>query len=304
MIRLAVVGSENGPWAEAALRLREATIVLKENDSREDPSFFLAPTDCEAVVFAGPGTARPNSVQRCLAAGKHVLLTVAAGLSSETLLELSSHAVRTGLQLAMVNPDRFLPSRQLIRQQLDAGKLGQPGLIRLHRWEFLPRNAEEASDALPQPLVRDLDVTQWLMGRFPEVVFALEQQADRASGERGRLLQVHLGFPEGGMALIGYTNRLPAGDPYQSLSLIGSSGAAHADDHQNMQLAFQGGHPRAVRMDEQKREWSSLLQDFVDGLQAGRDFSPGVASWRRALDTAYAVKCSLQSGKAVSGDGC
>lgn len=304
MIRLAVVGGENGPWAEAALRLREATIVMKGNDSGEEPSVFLAPTDCEAVVFAGTGTTSPNSVRRCLAAGKHVLLTVDAGLSSETLLELSSHAVRTGWQLALVNPDRFLPSRQLIRQQLDAGKLGQPGLIRLHRWEFLPQNAEEISEALPQPLVRDLDVTQWLMGRFPEVVFALEQQADKASGERGRLLQVHLGFSEVGMALIDYTNRLPAGAPYHSLSLIGSSGAAHADDHQNMQLAFRGGHPLAVRMDEQKRQWSSLLQDFVNGLQAGRDFSSGVASWRRALDTAYAVKCSLQSGKAVSGDGC
>ena len=38
-------------------------------------------------------------------------------------------------QVVVVNSDQFLPSRQLIRQQLDTGKLGEVGLVRVHRWE-------------------------------------------------------------------------------------------------------------------------------------------------------------------------
>ena len=97
------------------------------------------------------------------------------------------------------------------------------------------------------------------------------------------------------MALIDYSNQLPEGDGYQSLSVIGSTGAAYADDHQNMQLVFRGGHAQAVRAEETGRRHAALIQELVDGLKAGGDVSSTVADWRRVVDLANAVTQSMQT---------
>src|SRR5262249_16610800 len=160
---------------------------------------------------------------------------------------------------------------------LDAGKLGEVGLVRVHRW---------GSGASGNPMVRDLDLASWLVGKQPNLVYAV--------GREG-LIQVHLGFPEGGMALLDSTDRLPRGDASHSLSVIGSAGAAYADDHQNMQLVYRGGHPQAVRADEGARQFTALIQEFADGVQAGRDLSGTPTSWKRVWAVVAAVERSLQS---------
>ena len=192
-------------------------------------------------------------------------------------------------QEVVINPDRFLPSRQLIRQQLDAGKLGEVGLIRIHRWE--PVSGKDAGD-LPAGLLRDLDLVMWLVGKLPDAIHAVEQ-----SNASGRFVQVHLGFPGGTMALIDYTNRLPAGDGYQSLSVIGSVGAAYADDHQNMQLVFRGGHAQAVRAEESGRRHAATVQEQIDSLKSGHDVAASVAEWQNVLKVAETVRCAMTSGE-------
>ena len=193
----------------------------------------------------------------------------------------------------LVNPDRFLPSRQLIRQQLESGKLGDVGLVRVHRWE--PSDSASADDihGLPASLLRDLDVVLWLVGKAPDAIYAVEHTESTHNDSRGRFLQVHLSFPGGAMALLDFAGRLPPGDGYQSLSVIGSAGAAYADDHQNMQLVFRGGRPQAVRAEETGRRHSALVQEFVEALQAGGDVSKHFAEWENVLKVAEAVRQSL-----------
>src|SRR5262249_29583039 len=130
----------------------------------------------------------------------------------------------------------------------------------------------------------------------PDRVFAVESKASAAPG---RLIQVHLGFPGGCSALLDYTNGLPAGDGYQSLSVIAASGAAYADDHQNTQLLFRGGHPQGVRADERAGQLAAMAQEFVDALAAGRDPSAGADEWRAVFALAEQVKESLATGEAV-----
>src|SRR5262249_44090281 len=119
----------------------------------------------------------------------------------------------------------------------------------------------------------------------------------------GSLVQVHLGFPGGAMALIEHTDRLPPGDGYQSLAVIGTAGAAYADDHQNMQLAYRGGRPQAVRTEEEAGALAALVQDFADALRAGRDLSASVPAWQGVLAVADAARRSLASRQAVPLEG-
>jgi predicted dehydrogenase len=102
------------------------------------------------------------------------------------------------------------------------------------------------------------------------------------------------------MAVIDDADLLPAGDGYQSLSLIGSSGATYADDHQNVQLVYRGGHPRAVRTDESEGHLLALAQSFVRALSEGADLSASVSSWRAVIAVAQAARQSVASQQAIA----
>jgi predicted dehydrogenase len=248
------------------------------------------------VVLLDPHPGECELIHRCLEAGRHTLLAARPWLTAGVLDGLADAASGAGVQLAVLNADRFLPSRQLIRQQLDAGRLGEPGLVRIHRW--VQRGAPDAGagEGPAAPMARDIDTASWLMGAPPEVVFALQVEGDHGGG---RSTLVHLGFPGGGMALIDYSDDLPPGDGYRSLSLIGSSGAAYADDHQNAQLVYRGGHPQALGVDEGGKERLALVQAFVDGIAQGQDFTASVSAWRTVMAGADAARESVASRRAV-----
>jgi predicted dehydrogenase len=291
MVRLAVSGDESA-WHGVASRLLKATI-----ETCFDVARMPAPPEaCDAMVFVGHNHPEPELIERCLSAGKHVLLATGPYVSSDVLETLSVAARDAEVRLAIVNPDRFLPSRQVIRQQLDAGCLGAPGLVRLHRWEPAAGRTLDMSPGW----VRDLELAIWLAGKLPNLVYAIEPVANDRDTLPGPILQIHLGFPEGAMALIDYAACLPAGEGYQSLSVIGSAGAAYADDHQNMQLVYQGGRPRAMRADEGAVQLGAMVQEFVDALHAGHDFAASVSAWRDVLAVVEAVERSLVSRQAIA----
>ncbi len=298
MIRLAVPSTEEALWREIAPRLRGA--VLETASDTRGPSL---PEAC-AVVFLGPSQPDPAALQGLLEAGQHVLLATEAYLTSDELEDLFDVAQQANVRLAVVNPDRYLPSRQLIRQQLDAGKLGEAVLVRSHRWEPVASSDRLDASPIPGPLLRDLELALGLLGKQPNRVYALVRAANESTALHGRYIQSHLGFPGGGMALIDYANRLPPGDAYRSLTVIGSAGAAYADDHQNLQLVYRGGHPQAVRTEEGPRQLAALVQEFVDALHAGHDTPGDMATWRAAWTVAAALRRSIETGQAIAlGDG-
>ena len=144
-IRLALRGA--GPvLRQLQARLRGATVAPYPGADRP-------PGDCDAVVLLDSRPGESGLIQRCLETGRHTLLAARPWLTASVLDGLAAAASRAGVQLAVLNPDRFLPSRQLIRQQLDAGRLGAPGLVRIHRW--VP------SGALPSDAVVPTDGAGW-----------------------------------------------------------------------------------------------------------------------------------------------
>jgi predicted dehydrogenase len=203
---------------------------------------------------------------------------------------------------AVLNPDRYLPSRQLIHLELAAGKLGEPGLVRIHRWEASADQLPSAGD-LPGPLLCDLDIALWLHGQPPNLVYASEPPAPSSAEKSGRLIQIHLGFPSSRMALIDYASSLPAGDGYTALSVIGSAGAAYADDHQNMQLAFLGGRPQAVRTTEGFGYLRRLADEVNHVVAAGSDFADCAKAWHNVQALAAAIHKSLATREAVPLEG-
>ena len=65
-----------------------------------------------------------------------------------------------------------------------------------------------------------------LAGQRPRAVYATARWLSRSRFQEPEYVQLHLGFANGGMALIDHAQTLPPGEGYYSLSLIGSKGAA------------------------------------------------------------------------------
>ena len=149
-------------------------------------------------------------------------------------------------------PWRFSPQAQSIRSSLDDGQLGTPGLLRLHHW----RPGAITMDTQ----IAAIDLALWLFDATPDATH-------HAASAGNRLF--HLGFPGGGMAMIDFCSTPDEGEGYHSLSLIGSRGAAYADDHRNRNLIFTGGAANAELPGYTNAFIQPMLEDFLATLSTG-----------------------------------
>ena len=180
-----------------------------------DGEFDAAVVDCSADAAGA------------IAAGKHVLVGAPVADSLEETEELLKAADEAGVFLAVGGLPVNVPANRVILDRLSSGKLGEPGLLRVHCW------SGESGRALASKLYGHIDLAIRFFGSSPAELYSV------ARGEQS-YLQVHLGFAGGGMAVLDFSDRLPAGQGYDSLSLIGSSGAAYSDDHHNTHLPLNG----------------------------------------------------------------
>ena len=243
----------------------------------------------DAVIIPEPNHPRSSLALQAAEAGKHVLtaspLASSAGDAEKVVDACRSADVRLMASSAL----RFMPSQQAVKTALAEGKLGEPGLLRMHRWSP-PSGPNNADDIVLGGAVVGIDLAIWLFNVSPTEVYAVG---------RSGYAQVHLGFPDGGMALIDEARTLPDGDGYLSLSLIGSTGAVYADDHHNRNLVFQGGDPSAIDTGQGSAALIAQLEEFVAAIEEGRDPASSGAENRTALQVAEAAVTSLQSQNAL-----
>jgi predicted dehydrogenase len=280
MMRIGLLGESS--WAacyrEAARRLPDVEpAFLNSMDSLDD---------WDAVIVLTELKSRADAALRAARAGKHLLVASPIAETAEQALELIDACRELGLILMAGLSMRFQPSLMTIKTALSEGKLGEPGLLRIHLWQSSLIDNPYIS---PQ-LTGGLDLANWFFSALPDTVFALAGHG---------YLQVHLGFPGGGMALLDLETSLPDGDSYTSVSLIGSTGAAYADDHHNRNLLFNGGAPRAIEAGLGDYCLLNQLREFVESLQANCAPQAGGEAYMQAMLVAEAVRRSVVSGASL-----
>ncbi len=265
----------------------------------------------DAVVIDAPNRSHASYIAAAAMLDKHVLVEAPMALSSADAEEVTNACRDAGVRLMVGAASRFVPATQVVKDSIDSGKIGQPGLLRIHRWESrdtgdwptLEAGAEVDGGTVISQVVRELDVASWLFGSPPTSVYATGRKHGSAGLPNHDYVQVHLGFPDDGMALIDYSAALPSGDGYSSLSVIGSTGAAYSDDHQNMNLLYRGGAPQAIDTGYGAQHVLAQLQAFVDAIAEERDPPVTGADGIAALQVAEAVQASIDSGRSATMDG-
>ncbi len=135
-----------------------------------------------------------------------------------------------------------------LKQAVESGKLGDTGLLRIHRWE-----SQKISH--PEALAEEVDLAVWLFDSTPTEIYTIKKTG---------YSQVHLGFTGGGMSIITVDTTVPEGSDYYSASLIGSKGAIYADDHRNMNLVLKSSGTQAIRC----TQGSMAIKNFLNDLQS------------------------------------
>ncbi len=243
----------------------------------------------DAVIIPESSHARSSLALQATEAGKHILTASPLAPSTEDAAKVVDACQSADVRLMASNSLRFMPSHQAVKKALTDGNLGEPGLLRMHRWSQ-PSGPTNAEDVVLGGAVNGIDLAIWLFDGLPTEVYAVG---------RSGYAQVHLGFPDGGMALIDEARTLPNGDGYLSLSLIGSSGAAYADDHHNRNLVFQGGDPGAIDTGQGSAALTAQLEEFVTAVEERREPAASGPENQTAIQVAEAAVTSLQSQQAL-----
>jgi len=219
----------------------------------------------DAVLIHGPRADRQQLVRQALEAGKHVLVQSPWATALRDAASLMALADQQRRQLMVGGVDRYRPSVQAIQQAARSGQLGMPVLLRMHDW----RPPDPSQGSIWDRATDLLDTACWLFDAVPTDIAVLGQPQSTGAGEPPDFLQIHLGFPPQGMALLSVANGLPAGAGYRCVTLIGSSGAAYADDHDQMQLLLQGGAATARRAGEELATMTTQLREFQRAVHCG-----------------------------------
>ena len=252
--------------------------------------------DVQAVIVNTPNDSHADIALAAIAAGRHVLVEKPLALSADAADEVRRQADRAGVRLMVAHTLRFMPANVQVHRALAAGELGKPGMLRSHRWlRRFPgppggwkHDLSRSGGLFVHEAVHEIDQALWLIDERPTHVHAL------AGPE---LLQIHLGYASGAMAICGIATGLPLGSGYYSLVLIGSLGAAYADDHHNVHLVYRGGRPQAALTDLRASAVRAQLDEFARAIGEGRDPSVSGADAVAALQIAEAAAASVASGQ-------
>ena len=211
----------------------------------------------DAIVIHANSALLQNLAKVATQSGKPVL---AGPLLASNTEELNALTMASGEGLLVpACAWRFIPAIQSVKASIDAGNLGEIGLIRMHRWNS--KTTEKHSD-IPGRIIPAIDLATWFFNDRPKKIFSLKSPTIH------EYIQVHLQFKNGGMVVIDETGALPEGGDYFSLSVIGGKGAAYADDHRNMNLIVDGVYPHAMRTGQGAINIAGQLQAFVNTVKS------------------------------------
>ena len=267
---------------------------------------LLARSDVEAVSICTPDADHVEPTLAALAAGKHVLLEKPIATTMADADRIVA-ATETSLgQLMVAQIVRFDPRYVRVKRMLDDGALGDP--ISLHARRI---TSSASQDNLRGRVsvqlflgIHDYDAIRWLTGcEFAQVHTEARSGLLAAQGYAVEDVAFTVGRLEGGAVACvesGWVlpREIPRGDI--KLEVIGTAGTARVD------LVEQG---LAVCLTGERYERPSFghaiaeeIEDFLEGIAAGRQPSVTAAEGRASLQVALAAIRSAELGTPVRPD--
>ena len=267
----------------------------------------------QAVIVATPPSTHLDICQRCLAAGKHVLLEKPLELNLDRSAKLVELARLSGLNLGVVLQHRFREAAVALQKLLDEGRLGevQAASVRVPWWRSQAYYnepgrgtlARDGGGVLLTQAIHTLDLFRALVG-VQSVKAAMVRQTRLHQMETEDHVSALLVLGNGAPGDLMATTAMYPGFP-ETIDIIGTLGSARLSGA-SLQVNFLEGEPLTVTseggtgsganmMDFSHEPHRALLTEFLDAIQENRD--PKV-NGRDALATQELIVELLRVGAA------
>jgi predicted dehydrogenase len=270
----------------------------------------IADPTVQAVLLLTPPGAHLELAERCLSAGKHVLVEKPLEVSVERGRRLAAVGRASGLRVGVVLQHRFRPGAVRLRALLADGALGDlaAGWMTVPWWRPQAYYDEpgrgtlvrDGGGVLLTQAIHTIDLFRSLVG-VTEVVSAMAATTKLHQMETEDYVTAQLRLRNGAPGMLAATTAFMPGRP-ERIEIFGTKGAAvlaggglqvdYLDGRQETLDAGERTGSGANIMDFPNDAHRAVLADFLDALEAGRD--PAVSA-EEALATQELIDAILVS---------
>jgi predicted dehydrogenase len=270
----------------------------------------IADPTVQAVLLLTPPGAHLELAERCLSAGKHLLVEKPLEVSVERGRRLVAMGRASGLRVGVVLQHRFRPGAVRLRALLADGALGDlaAGWMTVPWWRPQAYYDEpgrgtlvrDGGGVLLTQAIHTIDLFRSLVG-VTEVVSAMAATTKLHQMETEDYVTAQLRLRDGAPGMLAATTAFMPGRP-ERIEIFGTKGAAvlaggglqvdYLDGRQETLDAGERTGSGANIMDFPNDAHRAVLADFLDALEAGRD--PAVSA-EEALATQELIDAILVS---------
>jgi predicted dehydrogenase len=252
---VAIVDPDAARLAAAATGQARSCSGLDEALNETDPDF---------VCLATPLDQLPSLAQRALSAGVAVLAEKPMAPDEESALALIRLARSRHLLLSVGHVERYNPAVQIVRREIDAGRIGR--VKKLHSRRLSPRGDRPASMGVTLDLAtHDLDVMRYLTGS--EVRRVRARTVRQEGSEFDDALEAVVSFDDGTIGLL-EASRLAA-EKVRELVVVGESGTLAVDYlAQEVNLLREDARPQPLTIPHReplRAQWEAFLRALRGG---------------------------------------
>jgi predicted dehydrogenase len=270
----------------------------------------LSDPTLDGVILLTPPNTHLDLVQRCAAAGKHVLLEKPIEVSVERARQCVESMDKAGLRFAVVFQHRFREATRKLRALVDSGELGPlvSGSAAIRWWrspEYFAQpgrgmKARDGGGVLLTQAIHTLDLFQSLTGPVAQVA-AMAATSPLRAIDTEDIAAAAVRFENGAVGTIDATTVSYPGQP-ERIELAGEKATAillaeglevHWKDgrhlrHEGSAAGGGGADPMAFSHEAHK----ALIADFLDAIDERRD---PVTTGREAIRVQVLIEAILQS---------
>jgi len=300
--RLIAVTTSRPGRADEVLRACGAVPVYPNLD------LLLESESLDGVVIASSTSAHVDNVERCAAAGLHILCEKPLSLDLEGCDRAVSAADAAGVKLMIGHVRQFDSGNLEAKKLIDEGAIGRPVLYRSISGDMDPPPASFADLGVSGGLIldsmyHDIYLGRWLMDDEVVRVFgeggALIDEGVRSAGDVDNAV-VSLRFASGSMGTLTASRVTRYGHDVRG-EVIGDEGAVQIGRyrHTPVRLMDRNGvhHDMAHTTPERMGEaFVTMLQAFVDCVRLDSDPPVAHADGRATVAVAVAATRSIQTG--------
>ena len=288
--------------AEELASMYGATVVS------EDEAF--ASDDIDAFIIASSTATHSPLLERCADRAKPTFCEKPIDLDYARAAACVSKVDAAGITCMLGFNRRFDPQFNQLKQQMDAGAIGQLETLIITSRDPAPPPAEYiavSGGLFRDMMIHDFDIARWLLGEEPSRLYATGSvMVDPAIGAAGDVdtASVTLSTKSGAIAIITNSRRASYGYD-QRIEAFGAKGMLQANNQLENQVQFSGDNgvvgakPQYFFLERYAEAYQIELSQFVESLQNNTPPPATADDGLKALALADAAVKSFESGLPV-----